>query len=182
MNWRKNNVKEREHKSPLSPVTVTNVKLQSLLDLQKKQQSILESNLAVQQSPLSTLQNPSLSEAERLESLSTLKSIQEGVMGVQEMLKKTTEMIIEAANTPAYQNKPVYQTMYQNIPKNKPMNPGHNKYNVQKPIRPQKQHQQQQYSQVNYNTKYTASSTSNSHSLDLRPTTLKLSPSPYQFN
>ena len=147
----------KNNRNPTTPST-NDLKLQSLLNLQKRQQSILESNFTVQKSLLTTLQNPSLTETERLESLSTLKSIQESVMGVQEMLKKTTELVIESAKSVERTDRQRYSNRQaQTYPP------------YQKPLRSQKP----QHSQYKY-----AASAPNAHSLDLRPTTLKLTPLP----
>ena len=145
--------------SPHPSTSSQDIKLQSLLSLQKRQQSILESNLSVQQNLLNTLQNPALSEVERLKSLEMLKSIQGSVMGIQEMLKKTTELVIEAVR-PGQSVRPHYN--------------GKQGYQYQPYQRAQPQRPQKQYPPVN-SYKYNATSAS---SLDLRPTTLKLTPLP----
>lgn len=129
------------------------VKLQALLSLQQRQQSILETNLSVQQSLLATLQNPVVSEAERIESLATLKSIQDGVVIGQEMLRRTTELVVAAAKE-------------RERPNDRFNNVRHGFNNVN-----QKPQRHTAYPSHKYNAPPT-------YSLDLRPTTLKLTPLP----
>ena len=81
-----------------APDVTDDDKLQSLIALQKQQQSLLETNLSTQQTLLTHLQSPNISESERTELLGSLGKIQESVMGVQEMLKKTTELVVETAS------------------------------------------------------------------------------------
>lgn len=152
--------------------TTQDAKLQALLNLQSRQQSLLESNLAVQQSLLTTLQNPVLSEAERIESLATLRGIQEGVMGMQEMLKKTTALVARSIES-ASNNGLNHSYQKHQMQMSQKQYPPTNSYNVSftKP-----------YSPATYNSsstkQYSPTTPSSSRSLDLRPTTLKLSPLP----
>lgn len=192
-------------------------KLRSLLALQKQQQTLLETNLSTQRSLLSHLQSPSKNAAERAELIASLGKIQESVMGVQEMLKRTTELVIEAAGKQQVHHSHQSHQSHSHQSYNHQghshqghnhqiYNQGHNQsYSHQNnynqghghqrplPFRPKPVNHKFGNStfvpgrpashshnpSTSYNKTYVPgrpqSTTSTSHSLDLRPTTLKLS-------
>jgi hypothetical protein len=169
------------HHQRQSPVS--NEKLQSLITLQKQQQTLLETNLSTQQTLLNHLQSPNISAAERVELLSSLNKIQDSVMGVQEMLKRTTELVVESAGK-TLASKPAFNGHNNNN--------NNNNYNNNSNTFHHHIHQNHQKAYTsNYNTrafafgnntyipgKSPANSTNYNprrpNTLDLRPTTLKL--------
>lgn len=166
--------------------SISNDKLQSLISLQKQQQSLLETNLSSQQTLLTHLQSPSLSSEEKAELLGTLKRVQESVMGLQEMVKRTTELVAEAAASGrkqpekrqksfervSFRKNPSYSSHTQNLSYNNnpsyTQNPNYN----HTPIFSN--------NPTFFNSKFNQSNAPQNkfpkNSLDLRPTTLKLNP------
>lgn len=151
--------------------------LKFLLNLQTQQQSLLEANLSTQTSLLTSLQN-----APSEELMGTLKKVQESGKGLEEMLKRTGELI----------DKIIKGESKEIINKKRPFNqPPQQQYNYHKQTKPQYQARPNvnkwplQQSSTPYNNTYrpnnnssTSTYTVRPNSLDLRPTTLKLSPLP----
>lgn len=175
------------------------LKLQSLITLQKQQQTLLETNLVSQQSLLTHLRNTSILEEEREELMAALNRIQESLMGIQEMLKRTTELVMETASSIKTEEVEEEQRINaREIAKVRHFDnkrSSHNTFNSSQHLsyndrKTQTQHQTQiqsrpQYqSNLHYNN-YSYNSNNNnirqysqatSHTLDLRPVTLKLGP------
>lgn len=152
-------------------------KLQTLINLQKQQQSLLESNLSSQQSLLTHLANPALSTEDRTELLSTLKRVQESVTAMQEMLKRTTELVVQAAAndkpTPRATN-----TITMNLKRNNNVFSNNTNYTNYSNSNSFKKTFNNATSYSNPTSYHPQSFNVNTHknSLDLRPTTLKLGP------
>lgn len=178
---------QQQHYQQHHQAAVSNEKLQSLINLQKQQQTLLETNLSTQQTLLNHLQSPNISAAERTELLASLSKIQESVMGVQEMLKRTTELVVEAASKTS--TKPAGHNYDSN--NNTNFRPHSSHYLHQKApalVRPHNTNYSAHSS--NYNARpfgnntyipgkpstnaYVPGRPSGSNTLDLRPTTLKL--------
>lgn len=171
------------------PVPFSNEKLKSLIALQKQQQTLLETNLFTQKTLLNHLQSPTISAVERTELLGSLSQIQENVMGVQEMLKRTTELVVEAASKSSKPSSHAYSQHHNN---NNNSYHHHQQANT-RPFRPQSNYTARPFGNNTYIPGKPGSSGSSynnvylpgrpqvinrppgSNTLDLRPTTLKLS-------
>ena len=183
-----------------------NVKLQSLISLQKQQQSLLESNLSSQQSLLNLLANPSTLSEEKVELMDTLRKVQSSVMVIQELLKRTTELVLEAASANnerksivnekklAYERAPFDKRVSYHYPQNYNYNNNsnsnsyipahHNTYapvprgynNVYIPHPGSYNISSGGYNNNTYSPATAKPNLTNKNSLDFRPTTLKLGP------
>jgi hypothetical protein len=169
--------KPPHHKAPYQPQPQRNTdnrdKLQSLIQLQKQQQTLLETNLSSQQALLNILQGPTISSEERIEVIGGLKRIQDSVVSIQEMLKRTTELVIETASsthtTNSFSTKP--PQLHKRLPQQYPSQ-SHNINNV----RGANIHKWTSKSASYANNNTNALRASSNNTLDLRSTTLKLAP------
>ena len=140
-----------------------------------------------QQSLLTHLQNTSILKEEREELMAALIKIQESLMGIQEMLKRTTELVMETASSVTTDAVKEEQRTNGHVTREfakggqfdnkRTLHLSYNDRKAQIQSRPQYQ-SNLHYNNYSYNANNNSRqySQGTSHTLDLRPVTLKLGP------